>query len=60
LVIDPKEAKAAAGKKGAEVPPPVEDLSPPEVIPNFYETEFLSDGKYSDDEFKIQSIEQIF
>ena len=60
MVIDPKEAKAAAGKKGAEVPPPVEDASPPELIPHFYETEFLSDGKYSDDELKIQSIEQIF
>ena len=60
MVIDPKEIKAAAGKKGAEVPLPVEDASPPEVIPHFYETELLADGKYSDDEFKIQSTEQIF
>ena len=59
MVIDPKEAKAAAGKKGAEVPPPVEDTTPPELITHFYETELLADGKYSDDELKIQSIEYI-
>ena len=44
MFTDTKEAKAAAGKKGAEVPLQVEDVSPPEVIPHFYETELLADG----------------